>query len=126
MGTGTSDEGVAPGGGGGAAAGRVCPRCGKPVAAGGTRRKYHPECGKEAQKDQLRAWVRANRKPRGNDHIPCAVCGEPFVPRSKRTIYCKKPECKREGVRRAVARQGERRRAAPPSPDRTQDKDATG
>ena len=72
---------------------RICRQCGK-VFPGGPRAWYCPECRALREKEcnrRHRQRLRAGKTDKIGETIrKCKVCGEPFIIRSARQIYCEK------------------------------------
>jgi hypothetical protein len=66
-----------------------CAVCGKEIIAKTRNKKYCNACAKEVLKQQKKP---SRPKP---PQKSCAVCGEMFQPRTKRSILCPKEECRR-------------------------------
>jgi hypothetical protein len=75
---------------------RVCERCGTEYTPTGTKQKYCPPCvkGERAKRSLETAQRRAKRKAETGSpdlelaRIACAVCGEPFIPKTHNGIHC--------------------------------------
>src|SRR4051794_10739136 len=66
---------------------------------------------------------RNNRRP--SDERPCALCGEPFLPRSLRQRYCSR-DCGQRGPKSTAARPSRRRVTRPPHDELVREVTAVG
>ena len=94
---------------------RTCIECESLFIRQASERGNRLTCSKECSAKRVARLAEEKkekrREARNQVKAQCIACGAEFSPRNSQQRYCGKTECQMEGLRRAIERQREKRKA---------------